>query len=112
MQPESPKLLEDARLAAEFIIRVTHGQTPARYDSDEILRSAVERKFMIIGEAMVRLRKADPATAEMLPDLYQIIAFRNILAHGYDVISNQRVWAVIENHLPVFLEAVTRMLPT
>lgn len=112
MRPESPKLLEDARLAAEFIVRVTRGESPDRYDSDEILRSAVERKFLIIGEAMVRLRKADPATAEMLPDLYQIIAFRNILAHGYDVISNQRVWAVIENHLPAFLEAVTRMLPT
>ncbi len=111
MQLESPKLLEDARLAAEFIIRVTRGQSLDRYDSDEILRSAVERKFLIIGEAMVRLRKADPATADLLPDLYQIIAFRNILAHGYDVISNQRVWSVIEDHLPTLLAAVIRLLP-
>ena len=48
-----------------------------------MLRSAVERQFGIVGEALSRLAKDDPDVAAAIPDHGTIIAFRNILNNGY-----------------------------
>ncbi len=67
---------------------------------DETLRLAVERSFEIIGEALLRLERRDPAVIERITEPRQVIAFRNRLAHGYDVIDNAAVWAIINTTLP------------
>jgi uncharacterized protein with HEPN domain len=110
MQPESPKLLEDIRVAAEYILRVTSGKRPSNYLADELLRPAVERHFEIIGEALNRLLKRDPAVAGRIKDHAQIIAFRNVLIHGYDAIDHRRVWDAIEHSLPVLHEQVKALI--
>lgn len=110
MQPESPKLLEDVRVAAEYILRVTRGKTLSDYQTDELLRPAVERHFEIIGEALNRLQKHDPQLVEQIQDHAQIIAFRNVLIHGYDAIDNGRVWYAIEHSLPELHKQVVVML--
>jgi uncharacterized protein with HEPN domain len=110
MQPESPKLLEDIRLAAEYILRVTSGKRLPDYLTDELLRPAVERHFEIIGEALKRLLKRDPAVAGCIKDHAQIIAFRNVLIHGYDAIDNRRVWDAIEHSVPVLFEQVKALI--
>ena len=48
-------------------------------------------KFEIIGEALNQLAKHDPALARRIPDIRDIIAFRNILIHGYAVIEHDQV---------------------
>ena len=53
-----------------------------------MLRSAVERQFEIVGEALSQLAKAAPELAAQIPDLPRIVAFRNILRHGYAVVDN------------------------
>ncbi|MBK7915976.1 MAG: DUF86 domain-containing protein [Chloroflexi bacterium] len=35
-----------------------------------------------------------------MSDYQRIISFRNVLAHGYDVISNRIVWDIIQNDCP------------
>ena len=54
------------------------------YLDNRMLRSAVERQFEIIGEALSQLAKIDPAVAARIPDLRRIVGFRNVLIHGYD----------------------------
>src|SRR5438552_2396345 len=91
--PHDPrKSLGDIQRAVEFLLQLTSGCAFDEYRSDEILRSAIERKFEIIGEASKRLQKVDPALAAAIPQHRQIISFRNILIHGYDVVDDQVVW--------------------
>jgi uncharacterized protein with HEPN domain len=99
MRLEAKKCLEDVRQAAELILQFTAGKSFADYDGDVLLRSAVERQFEIIGEAINRLSKIDNAVVTGLPDTPRIVAFRNILIHGYDVIDNHVVWDVVQNNL-------------
>ncbi len=110
MQPEAPKLLEDIRAAAAYILDKTGGKTLDQYLADDLLRPAVERHFEIIGEALNRLGKHDPASLEQIPDHVQIIAFRNILIHGYDAIDDRRVWDAVRSSLPALHRQVENML--
>jgi uncharacterized protein with HEPN domain len=110
MPLESLKLLEDIRQAASLITRFVEGKTLADYTADPLLRSAVERQFEIIGEALNRLGRLDPILAASIPHTPRIIAFRNILIHGYDLVNHQVVWGVIETHLPLLSEQVEALL--
>ncbi len=76
----------------------------------EIVHSAVDRKFEIIGEALGQLSKLDPAPARRIPDVRDIIAFRNILIHGYAGIEPDRVWDIAQASLPGFRTADTALL--
>src|SRR5947209_3997408 len=109
--PHDPrKSLEDMRRAAEFLRTMTAGRTLDDDRADEVLRTVVERKFEIIGEALNRLEKADPALAAQIPDRRQIVSFRNILIHGYDVIDDAVVWQIVQQDLPVLQQHVQAIL--
>lgn len=86
MAHDPRKSLEDMRKAVDFLSTITSGRSLDDYRSDEVFRSAVERKFEIIGEALNRLQKTNPALANQIPEHRQIISFRNVLTHGYDMI--------------------------
>lgn len=80
MRPESRKYLWDASQAVERITRFVAGKTYQTYQNDDLLRSAVERQFEIIGESLTKLRAIDPETAASVPESARIIAFRNLLS--------------------------------
>ena len=106
MRLEARKYLLDIQLAADRVERFTHGKTFPQYLEDEMLRAAVERQFGIIGEALARLAKDDAEVAAAIPDYGKIIAFRNILVHGYATVDDRIVWGVVENHLAPLRAAV------
>jgi uncharacterized protein with HEPN domain len=110
MQLEAKKCLEDARQAADLIWQFTAGKSFADYDASPLLCSAVERQFEIIGEALNRLAKIDAAITTGLPDTPRIVAFRNILIHGYDVVDNHVVWDVIQNNLVPLSDQIAALL--
>jgi uncharacterized protein with HEPN domain len=69
--------------AAERVARFTAGKVFADYERDDLLRSAVERQLEIVGDALGKLRRVDPATAASIRDIERIVGFRNIVVHGY-----------------------------
>ena len=75
-----------------------------------MLRAAVERQFEIIGEALAQLAKGDPATATRITDYRRIIAFRNILIHGYAQVDDRLVWDIVASKLAVLRSDVQMLL--
>jgi uncharacterized protein with HEPN domain len=73
------------RLPLEAITCFTAGADGARFHVDALLRSAVERQFEILG-------------------------FRNVLAHGYDVIDDGITWDIVINKLPRLHAEIRAML--
>jgi uncharacterized protein with HEPN domain len=99
MHADARKLLWDAQQAAECIARFTAGKGFTNYEADDPLRSAVERQFEVVGEALKQLARIDAQVASQLPELPRIVAFRNVLIHGYATVDNRLVWGVIETSL-------------
>lgn len=62
MDRKARKYLYDVRQACERIAAFTRGRTFEEYASDDMLRSAVERQFEIVGEALNGLARIDPPT--------------------------------------------------
>ena len=102
MRRDARAYLWDARVAVDSIRQFTRGRTVEAYRSDAMLRSAVERQFEILGEALNQLRRLAPAVAERIPELGEIVDFRNLLVHGYATVDNDTVWRPIENDLDHF----------
>jgi uncharacterized protein with HEPN domain len=78
--------------------------------TNALVRSAVERQFEVIGEALSQLAKVDEALASRVPDHRRIIAFRNVLIHGYAALDHKLVWRVIQEDLPALLSSVEELL--
>jgi uncharacterized protein with HEPN domain len=110
MQRDPRKYLWDAQQAAERVARFVAGKAFDDYLADEQLRSAVERQFEIIGEALSQLARLDPTTAASVPDLPRIVAFRNVLIHGYATVDDRLVWGVVEGSLPGLRSRLSELL--
>lgn len=110
MSATPQKLLADILQAGERIQRFVDSVEYEEYVASDLLQSAVERQFMIIGEALARLRRDFPDLYANITDAPQIVGFRNVLAHGYDVIDSQVVWSAAAVNLPTLLSEVQQLL--
>ncbi len=110
MEDELLKHFYDIKEAASAILRFVRGKTLDDYEQDDLLRSGVERKFEIIGEALNRIKGAYPTVLDQVREHRSVVSFRNILAHGYDSIDNRIVWGIVEEDLGKLLKDVERLL--
>lgn len=110
MNNEARKRLRDIADCGAAIGRFAAGKNFPDYLADDMLRSAIERKLEIIGEAFVRLEEADPAVTENFPELRKIIGMRNRIIHGYDNVDEELIWDVVQNRLPGLQQQVETLL--
>ncbi|KAA0231249.1 DUF86 domain-containing protein [bacterium] len=110
MQLEAGKYLYDLEQAAALVTGFVAGRPFAEFEADPMLRSAVERQFEIMGEATSRLAKTDASAASQIPDARRMVAFRNILIHGYAEVDPRILWGVAESNLPMLIREVADLL--
>ena len=88
--PKAQKYLYDVLAAIQQIEAFLGKQRDfSVYQKDNMLRSAVERQLIIVGEAINRLHQLDndiPITASQA-----IVQFRNRITHEYDRIDDVNV---------------------
>jgi uncharacterized protein with HEPN domain len=96
MRLEVKKYLFDIQKAVNLLLEFTAGKRFTDYEQNAMLRAAVEREFEIIGEALAQLARIDPGLVAGISEYRRIIAFRNILIHGYADVDDRLVWGVIE----------------
>ena len=110
MQVEAKKYLYDIYQAALNVTQFTAGKSSEDYEENVMLRAAVERQFEIIGEALAQLAKLDRMVAERISEHSRVIAFRNILIHGYADVDHRLVWDIVQTKLPVLRDEVEALL--
>ena len=110
MRRDAQSYLRDVIEATDAITRFVQGVDEARYQRDDMLHSAVERKFVIIGEALSQLSKLDPQLAARVIRCREVVAFRNILIHGYAAVQHDRVWDIAQRSLPALRQSVAALL--
>lgn len=110
MRPRDVRVcLSDALAASEAIGRFVDGETLETYLADHKLRSAVERQFEVIGEALNQGRSADQERVDSIAHARAIIGFRNQLIHGYALVDDEIVWGNVQL-LPELEREVRRAL--
>jgi uncharacterized protein with HEPN domain len=79
------------------------------YESNKLLRRAVERELEIIGEATNRILKLDVNLT--ISHARRIVDLRNFVIHSYDSIDNVIIWGIVIKDLPLLKEQVVQLLP-
>ena len=110
MKPAVTKRLRDALAAARAVQEWVMDQDLVGYESDLMLRSAVERQLMIVGEALNHARRDEPKIAALLPNIHEWVAQRNFIVHVYAEVSDDIVWDTVVREIPELIEALRRVL--
>ena len=106
-----PEYLFDILDAVDSIRQFVTGKSEQDFIADDLVRSAVLQKLMIIGEAVAKL-------SDGLKDKYpevpwvQIKGFRNVVIHTYFRVSWQIVWNAAVVDAPALARAVSQVLAT
>jgi len=70
------------------------------YRSNRLVRSSVEREFIIIGEAAQALSRHNPHVFEQITQGRRVVDFRNLLTHEYATVDDAVVWGVAIRDVP------------
>jgi uncharacterized protein with HEPN domain len=112
MQPEQrdPALLWDMIKAAKDILDFTNGLNFKQFEKNKVVRYAVERQILVIGEAAKRISTTLKEKNPHIP-WDAIIGQRNILAHEYGEILVERVWLVAKENIPELIKQLKPLIP-
>ena len=68
------------------------------FKDDIILQRAIERDLEILGEAIKKITEISPVIE--ISSIKNIIGLRNIIAHAYDSVEPEMIWAIIQKDIP------------
>jgi uncharacterized protein with HEPN domain len=102
--------LTDIVAACDAIATAVRGLDVAAYQANRLVRSSVEREFIIIGEAIAALSRVAPDTFGAITHARRIVDFRNQLTHEYPTVDDALVWAIVETDVPVLRRECAALL--
>ena len=93
--------LSDVVEACDAILAAVDGIDLPKYQVTRLIRSSVEREFIIVGEALIALDRLSRATFASITKSRRIVDFRNQLTHQFPTLDDAIVWAIVERDVPV-----------
>jgi uncharacterized protein with HEPN domain len=93
--------LADIIEACDAIATALSGLDLDAYKASRLVRSSVEREFIIIGEAASALSRTAPDIFASITHARRIVDFRNQLTHEYPNVSDVLVWGTAERDVSV-----------
>jgi uncharacterized protein with HEPN domain len=110
MQRRAWTLLRDMRDHARQAERFAEGRDYADYLGNDMLRAAVEREVMIVGEALYQISEIEPDWQTLVTDARAIVRTRHILVHGYSKVQPDVIWDIVRQDLPSLRREVDALL--
>ena len=81
-----------------------------QYLSNKMMRRAIERDLIIIGEAMHDIVKVDHTRVMRIKNSRRVIELRNDVVHSYDDLANEKIWQFIWTELPYLRKEVAQII--
>lgn len=101
MPRDARAYLADVIDACDAIAIAVRGLDLNGYEENRLVRSSVEREFIIIGEALAALNRVSEEVFTSISQARLIVDFRNQLTHEYQTVDDGIVWAIIERDVPL-----------
>jgi len=100
MQPsiEDKSCIWDAIDACNDIQEFITGMTFTDFENSKMVRFAVERQLLVIGEASKNISEEFKKELESIP-WKKIVGLRNIIAHEYGELLVERIWIVASENI-------------
>lgn len=95
--------------AIRAILDFTKDITEEEFYQNDLVVSAVVRKFEVMGEAAKRIPDEIRLAHPGIP-WKQMAGFRDVLIHDYDSLNLHSIWITIKSHLPELGEKVKSIL--
>ena len=109
MEKEIKVWLSDIKQAiAEINQFLPEKKIYTEFQKDLKSKRAIERNIEIIGEAVNRIISQNPTTE--ITNSRKIVDTRNRIAHGYDSVSDDIIWAIVIRDLPKLQEEIDILL--
>jgi len=109
MLPEIRIWLQDISVSIEEIWDfLPEKRDFSEFQADLKTKKAIERNIEIIGEALSRILKVEPDIN--ISDSRKIVDTRNRIIHGYDSVSADVIWLILNNYLPILEKEVKSLL--
>ncbi len=113
MPPEKTDLvpLSDMLRFAREVVGFTCARNFREFQSDLLLRRAVEHSVQLIGEAAKRVSREFEAAHPEIP-WNKIIVQRHRIVHEYDRIDEAIIWSVAVKYVPELIRELEKLVPT
>lgn len=110
MKLKTAKRLHDAAGACRELQIICAGQTRESFLTNRLLNLSVWKLIEIVGEALRQAVLIDPSLNEKIPDLRDIIDTRHRITHGYDSVSFNLLWNIVQDEVPPLLATLDELL--
>jgi uncharacterized protein with HEPN domain len=106
---EDKSYLWDIDDACKDITKFLDNKTLEDFDKEKIIRFAVERQLLVIGEASKKLSDDARSKIQDVP-WKKIIGLRNIIAHEYGEILVERIWRIAIEDISILKKKIESII--
>jgi uncharacterized protein with HEPN domain len=110
MRRDALAYLSDVLESCDAIAAALLGVDLDGYKRSRLVRSSVEREFIIIGEAISALSRVAPDVFASITRARRIVDFRNQLTHEYPTVDDTLVWAIADRDVPVLRDECSALM--